>query len=227
MSPQPTYTVIDCDIYMKQPPGFAVKGKEDLVCKLNRALYGLKQAGTIWFKNTCRPYLVKIGFKQCWKDRCVFVKITKEFHIIIVVYVDDFLIFANNTVARKALEGALSKRFKMKNLGDVSLILGIRVTRTESTLTLSQEHYAEETLRKFGMWESNPNRNPLWKNVKLHDFDPDEEDTDFPFRQAMGSIQWLAKCTRPDLSTAASKLACFRNTPNRSTNRDSNPRCNM
>ena len=30
------------EIYMKQPECFAVKGKEELVCKLKKSLYGLK-----------------------------------------------------------------------------------------------------------------------------------------------------------------------------------------
>ena len=30
------------EIYMKQPEGFVVKEKQDLVCKLKRSLYGLK-----------------------------------------------------------------------------------------------------------------------------------------------------------------------------------------
>ena len=32
------------EIYMQQPQGYEVKGKEKLVCRLKKSLYGLKQA---------------------------------------------------------------------------------------------------------------------------------------------------------------------------------------
>ncbi|GKG08380.1 transposable element, partial [Tanacetum coccineum] len=38
------------EIYMSQPEGFAVQGKEDYVCKLQKSLYGLKQSPRQWYK---------------------------------------------------------------------------------------------------------------------------------------------------------------------------------
>ena len=35
---------LQMDIYVEQPQGFIIKGKEDKVLNLRRALYGLKQA---------------------------------------------------------------------------------------------------------------------------------------------------------------------------------------
>ena len=37
------------DIYMQQPQGYEVKGKDNLVCRLKKSLYGLKQAPRKWY----------------------------------------------------------------------------------------------------------------------------------------------------------------------------------
>ena len=37
------------EIYMKQPEGFMVKGKKELVCRLKKSLYGLKQSPRVWY----------------------------------------------------------------------------------------------------------------------------------------------------------------------------------
>ncbi|KAD4889452.1 hypothetical protein E3N88_21525 [Mikania micrantha] len=40
---------LDEDIYMVQPEGFQISGKENMVCKLKKSLYGLKQAPRQWY----------------------------------------------------------------------------------------------------------------------------------------------------------------------------------
>jgi hypothetical protein len=37
------------DIYMQQPQGYEVKGKENLVCRLKKILYGVKKAPRQWY----------------------------------------------------------------------------------------------------------------------------------------------------------------------------------
>ena len=37
-------------VYVEQPEGFKVPGKEDYVCLLRQALYGLKQSPRAWFQ---------------------------------------------------------------------------------------------------------------------------------------------------------------------------------
>ena len=43
------YSILDETIYVEQPEGFIVPGKEDFVCLLRKALYGLKQSPRAWF----------------------------------------------------------------------------------------------------------------------------------------------------------------------------------
>ena len=64
---------LDEDIYMKQPQGYVVDGKEDYVCKLHKALYGLKQAGRAWYKKIDNVLLHTLGFKRSQADHCVYV----------------------------------------------------------------------------------------------------------------------------------------------------------
>ena len=39
------------EIYITQPDGFKVAGKENWVCKLNKSLYGLKQSPRQWYQS--------------------------------------------------------------------------------------------------------------------------------------------------------------------------------
>lgn len=61
------------EIYMYQPKGFVVPGKEHLVCKLQRSLYGLKQAARVW-NETIHALLLELGFMQSSADPCLYTK---------------------------------------------------------------------------------------------------------------------------------------------------------
>ena len=52
---------LEDEIYVQQPQGFEVKGKEKLVCKLQKSLYGLKQAPRQWYKKF-DSFMKKNGF---------------------------------------------------------------------------------------------------------------------------------------------------------------------
>ena len=40
---------IEEEVYIEQPEGFEVHGKETHACRLKKALYGLKQAPKAWY----------------------------------------------------------------------------------------------------------------------------------------------------------------------------------
>ena len=53
-------------------------------------------------------------------------------------------------------------QFKMTDMGDVSLVLGMQVTRDRQgkTLTISQENYTKSILERFGMADCKPSTTP-------------------------------------------------------------------
>ena len=60
---------LDKEIYMQQPEGFVVPGKEHMGCKLTRSVYGLKQAPRQWYKKF-DSFMIKSGFCKAEKDPC-------------------------------------------------------------------------------------------------------------------------------------------------------------
>jgi len=55
--------VLEEEIYIKQPSGFLIEGKEGKVLRLKKALYGLKQAPRAWY-NKINQYFTDQGFRR-------------------------------------------------------------------------------------------------------------------------------------------------------------------
>jgi hypothetical protein len=134
---------------MKQPQGFVVKGKEQQCCQLVKSIYGLKQAGHRWHKHFV-DFLKSINFKQCIKDFCVFILRTADGGIvIIVVYVDDLIIASINNKLRLLVKRQIMEAFKTRDLGNLNFLLGMRITRTPTSIKSDQAAYATKILHEF------------------------------------------------------------------------------
>jgi hypothetical protein len=111
------YSPLSEEVYIKQPEGLKIPGKENWVCKLNRALYGFKQLPRAWF-SLITPTLIDFDFQQCEADSCIFVHTNaNRERTYIALYVDDFLIAGENEDDIAMIKGLLAERFEMKDLG--------------------------------------------------------------------------------------------------------------
>ena len=97
------------EIYMNQPEGFMVKGKEFKVCHLWKAIYGLKQAVLQWNKQLHKS-LLEMGFIHSLSDPGTYFKIITQDIIILLVYVDDALFMGNNKTQVLAHKKQFMKR---------------------------------------------------------------------------------------------------------------------
>jgi len=140
------------EIYMKQPSGFIQKGKENLVCKLEKGLYGLKQSARCWYQ-MLNDHLQKADYQQCPSDPCVYWKRTSCGLITIAIHVDDLIILSSDSEMLREEKNMLSQRFAMHDLGEAHFLLGIKITRDRQNrkLWLTQESYLSEVIEKFGM----------------------------------------------------------------------------
>jgi len=65
------YGNLDEEIYMSQPEGFFVPGREIEVCKLIKGIYGLKQAPRVW-STRFNDFLVTFGLTRSTADPCIY-----------------------------------------------------------------------------------------------------------------------------------------------------------
>eukprot|EP00957_Ditylum_brightwellii_P038102 2881390-Ditylum_brightwellii.AAC.1 len=101
-------------IYLHPPAGVIINNNgQDLVLKLKKNLDGLKDAGRIWWEYLFSG-LEQMGFKQCVADQCIW----KRYVIIIIVYVDDCLVFVNDKEKVDTLVLDISKQFEITDEGE-------------------------------------------------------------------------------------------------------------
>nr|GFA59751.1 zinc finger, CCHC-type [Tanacetum cinerariifolium] len=140
---------LDKKVYMNQPEGLVMPGNEHKVCKLVKSLYGLKQAPKQWHQKFDEVVLSS-GFYLNQSDKCVYSKFDDSGKgVIICLYVDDMLIFRTDQNQVDKTKKFLSSIFSMKNMGEVGVILGIKIKRENKRIVITQSHYIEKILKKF------------------------------------------------------------------------------
>ena len=125
------------------------------MCKLKRSIYGLKQASRSWnirFDETVKTF----DFIKNEDEPCVYKKVSGDAITFLVLYVDDILIIGNDIPVMQSIKVWLSQQFSMKDLGEASYVLGIKIYRDRSKrmIGLSQSNYIDRVLKRFSMENS-------------------------------------------------------------------------
>ena len=198
------------NVFLRFPKGCGdLSGK---VVRLNKRLYGLKQASRTWHDHltTC---LKRLGFEQCMTDICVF-RLIEDGRVAItaVVHVDDmFAVGQKERCYRLCVD--LNRTIPVKNLDDLKWYGGCRYSRDRKrgTLTISQQSFAEELVKKFRV--ASVQSVPLKVGIKLEEFDENEETASWPFRKLVSGLMWLAIPARPNISNAVRSVTRYCSAP--------------
>jgi hypothetical protein len=208
------------NIYMAQPAGLTVEGKEHMGCKLKKSLYGLKQASRQWYIKF-DEVITSFDFTENKVDNYIYVKFKGKDFTILVLYVDDILLASSDKNMLYEIKSFLSSNFDMKDLGDASYVLGIEIhrDRTKGVLGLSQKSYIDRVLKRYNMYKCSAMPAPVVKGDMLGTFQclnnkyESDQMKSIPYASAVGSLMYAQVCTRPDIAFITGLLARFQTNP--------------
>jgi len=241
---------VDGDVYMALPQG--VESGASQACKLRKSLYGLKQAPHLWYEHIDK-FLRSLGLKRYEYDPNIYLsarialanrtdtplaiwrsKKSADTPIILLLYVDDMLLFSPSADRVTTLKNLLRAKYKMTDLGPVRCFLGIEIERDRPrrTLQIHQQRAVRKLLATYGFSQCNGHWTPQPMGSKLRRLDPDSDSETFPeasrptrmgnpldsdgkrrYQSIVGSLMWLMLCTRPDLAFTVSMLSKFNDRP--------------
>ena len=204
----------DGDIFVELPPIWNEPGIDkfnDPVCKLQKVLYGLKQAPRLW-QSHLQLKLSEIGFQPLGSDNCIYNQ--KSSGIILVTYVDDFLIIGKSRNKNDGLKVKLRSKFDLEDLGTANYFLGVRIIRDRPSkrIYLCQDAYLRQILERYSLDNSCTADCPSAAGSGIHMVKYEGKATPHEiseYQSKIGSLLYLAVHTRPDIAYQCSSLSRF------------------
>jgi len=112
----------------------------------------------------------------------------------------------------------MSREFDI-TVSDASLFIGLQINRNRErkSMFINKSAYAKSIIRKFNMSDAKAVSVPADPNTIFKPVESDSECiNDIPYREAVGSLTFLAIVTRPDIAFAVNNLSKVLNKLNRS-----------
>jgi hypothetical protein len=147
-------------------------------------------------------------------DHGVYVRQFKDQFVFITVWVDDLLLFSNSSTMLSATEITLKQEVEINDLGEPKKLIGIEIycDRVARSIQISQEHYINSILKRFGYDQMSPVKTPMDPNVVLEKNSVESTTKDergHSFAEYMGSLIWPATISRPDIAYAVARVGAY------------------
>eukprot|EP00956_Cyclotella_meneghiniana_P035535 scaffold115810_cov49-Cyclotella_meneghiniana.AAC.1 len=198
------------EVYIHQPRGFISPGTttKSHVLKLKRALYGLKQSPRHFFKYLS-SHLEKHHLKQSEFDPCLFIGTD----IIVIMYVDDLLIYSRNRDSIDSLISTLQDDgIKLREEGEAEGFLGVDIKRTKSGVSLTQtDGLIKRIISALGMDSAYTSKKDTPAEVAPLPKDADgiPADRTIHYASVIGMLLYLSGHSRPDIAYAVHQCARY------------------
>ena len=204
-----TNSVLDEIIYCDCPEGFEHAG---LCILLLRALYGLRRSPLLWLKEFSKT-LKELSLTEVPGEPCLYA----NDWLVVFFYVDDIVALCRPDDLSKlhVFEATLMERYEIRNLGELSWFLGVRIIRdrTEKKIWLCQDSYIDKITTKFNLEYHKRAHTPLPTDELIPYEGKASPQEIFAYQQKVGSLNFAAVITRPDIAYTTSKLSEFLRNP--------------
>lgn len=198
-------------VYVRQVRDFEHPTQPHRVWQLDKALYGTKQAARRWQQHL-NDTVAEFGLYPTESDTAVYVfNDDSRGYLVLHIHVDDSLVFFDNDSLFDSVRSFIDQKYELKWTDTPILYLGIKLHIQLNCINISQPHYIETTLIRFGMINCNSTQTPLPAKAILHPGTDTEIELarDIPYQELVGCLQWLSSTTCPDISYAVAILARF------------------
>ncbi len=152
------------------------------------------------------------GCKESTADPCLFmIDMESIITSYVLVYVDDIVIATKSVEDAAQIETMLRTSFDIGSMDDMHLFLGMLVTRNRASkrLWVTQRSYVSKMARRFNLVGSSSNI-PMRNGVYLEKASSEIMTACVkPYRELVGSLMYIACCTRPDVMFATAYLARY------------------
>ena len=141
--------------------------------------------------------------------------------VFLILYVDDVLIIENDMGTLSSVKVWLSKQFDIKDLGEASHILGIKLLQDcqKRMLGLSQATYINKILTRFNMVDSKKGFVPFRVGISLSGNQCPKTSAEIermrgiPYASIVESLMYAMLCTRPDICFAIGMVNRYQSDP--------------
>jgi hypothetical protein len=141
--------------------------------------------------------------------------------LILAVHVDDCMFTGSSNKLITLYKHKLNACYALTDLGPIHWLLGIKIThdRAARTISLSQSSFIDSILSRFSFADIKPYGSSMIPGstyLKSDSSSSPEEAAHMkrtPYRQAIGSLMYIAIATHPDITFAVSILSQFLNNP--------------
>jgi len=202
-------SLLDEVVYCKFPDGFEQAGKCLL---LRRALYGLRRSPLLWLQELSST-LCDLGLREVSEQSCLFI----GDGIIAFFYVDDIVLLCSPGKLSQLykLREALMKKYEMRDLGELSWFLGIRIIRNrqQKKLWLCQDSYIKKIATTFHLQDRKPPTTPMATEELVPNYEQATPQEIYLYQRKVGSLLYATTITRPDTARQANKLSEFLTNP--------------